>query len=69
MADIKNKIVYSALGVSGGVTGIALTARCSGNACASCFGCAGVGIMLLAGALIKKIKGGKGDHGMASRNC
>jgi|GEM_PF-881334 len=66
MGKIKNKILYSALGVSGGAAGIALASRCSGRACASCFGCAGVGILLLTGAAIKKIKGGKRDYGLAS---
>ena len=43
--------------MSGSAAGIALTARCSGNTCASCFGCAGAAIVILAIAAIKKFGG------------
>ena len=65
MREIKNKIVYSALGMSGGAAGIALTARCSGNACASCFGCAGAVIGILAVTAIKKFGGKNKSDAMA----
>ncbi len=65
MEKLKDKLIYSSFGGISSAAGLISLSRCPGNACASCFGCAGMGIMLLAGVLIKKIKGGKGNNGMA----
>lgn len=65
MEEIKNKILFSALGISGGAAGIVLSARCSGNACTSCLGCAGIGAGLLLIVITKKLVGGQKNNGMA----
>ncbi|MCL4457213.1 MAG: hypothetical protein M1147_04305 [Nitrospirae bacterium] len=57
MEGLRNKIFYSAFGVSGGLAGLVNISGCSGNACASCFGCAGAGIGILLVAAIKKFGG------------
>lgn len=65
MEGLKNKILYSALGASSGLTGLVSLARCSGAACTSCLGCAvpGIGILLI--TLFNKLKGEKRKNGMA----
>jgi len=67
MERLKHKLLYAAFGASSGLTGIASFSRCSGNACTSCFGCAGVGIGVLLLALVNKFKKtNEGDNnGMA----
>lgn len=68
MGKVKNKILSSVLGVSGGLAGLTFLPRCSGNTCASCYGCAGAGIVILFIAAIKKFKGGSKNNGLASGN-
>lgn len=65
MERLKDKIFYSALGASGGLAGLVSLSKCQGNACTSCFGCAGVGVGILLITLIKKFKGGVKNNGMA----
>ena len=57
MEKIKRKVLYSAFGVTGGLAGtIPAISSCAGGACASCFGCAGAGLGLVALALFSKLK-------------
>ena len=57
MENLKNKILYSALGASGGLAGISSTmAPCIGGACTACLGCAGAGAALVLGVLLSKIR-------------
>ena len=57
MENLKNKIIYSALGASGGLAGIASTmAPCAGGVCTACFGCAGTGAAIAIGALVSKLR-------------
>ncbi|MDI6729484.1 MAG: hypothetical protein QMD44_11240 [Thermodesulfovibrionales bacterium] len=66
MEGLKEKVLYSAIGASGGLTGLISLSKCPGNTCTSCFGCAGIGIGILLIALInKKLKGGQRNNGMA----
>ncbi|MBI5206009.1 MAG: hypothetical protein HZA11_13940, partial [Nitrospirae bacterium] len=56
MGSLKHRLLYTAVGASSGLTGLASFSRCSGNVCTSCFGCVGVlgGILFI--VLIKKIR-------------
>ncbi|MDO9288130.1 MAG: hypothetical protein Q7T83_05015 [Thermodesulfovibrionales bacterium] len=67
MEKFRNRLLYTAVGALSGLTGIASFSRCSGNACASCFGCAGAGIGVLLIVLLNKFRRSKqeGDNGMA----
>ena len=58
MENLKNKILYGALGASGGLAGISSTmAPCvSGGACTACLGCAGAGVALALGVLLNKVR-------------
>lgn len=56
MEGIKDKILYFAIGASGGLAGLVSLPKCQGNACTSCFSCAGVGAGILLTILIKKFK-------------
>lgn len=68
MGRLKDKILYSAAGISGGLSGLAFISRCAGNACTSCLGCGGVGIVILFITVVKKMKGGLKNNGLASGN-
>lgn len=58
MGKLRNSMVFGAVGVAGGVTGMSTAAGiCSGGACSVCFRCAGMGVILVAVALWKKGKG------------
>lgn len=56
MASMKDKIAYSALGVSGGLAGASAMTACAGSACASCFGCVGAGVVLGLAVLINRAR-------------
>ena len=55
MEGFKDKILYSVIGASSGLTGLISLSRCPGNTCISCFGCAGVGIVVILIALFNKM--------------
>lgn len=59
MTEIKNKFMYSLLGMIGGVTGIFALARCSQTGCSGCLGCSVVGGTTLLLVIAKKIFGKK----------
>ncbi|MFA4828662.1 MAG: hypothetical protein WC855_03890 [Thermodesulfovibrionales bacterium] len=67
MERLKNRLLYTALGASSGLTGLASFSMCSGNACTSCFGCAGAGIGVLLIVLLNKFGRSKQEdnNGMA----
>lgn len=67
MEKLRNRLLYTALGASSGLTGLASFSRCSGNACTSCFGCAGAGIGVLLILLLNKFGRSKQEdnNGMA----
>ncbi len=67
MERLRNRLLYTALGASSGLTGLASFSRCSGNACTSCFGCAGAGIGVLLIVIFNKIRRSKQEdnNGMA----
>ncbi|RJR18734.1 MAG: hypothetical protein C4581_05955 [Nitrospiraceae bacterium] len=65
MADLKNKILCSAIGAATGLSGLTSVSNCSGGACTACFGCAGVGVSVLLLAAIQKIRTRGKDNGMA----
>ncbi|MDI6744058.1 MAG: hypothetical protein QMD07_01655 [Thermodesulfovibrionales bacterium] len=71
MEKLKDKLIYSAFGGIGSAAGLISLSRCSANACASCFGCAGIGAGILLAALFNKFRKNKQEdiNGMASRNC
>jgi len=52
MEKLKDKVLFSAAGVCGGLAGFVSAARCTGNACTSCLGCAGMGISILLAVLL-----------------
>lgn len=65
MERLRDKILYSAIGASGGLTGLISLSRCQGNVCTSCFGCVGIGVGILLSVIIKRFGGGKRkDNGM-----
>lgn len=55
--------MYSVIGMSGGMAGLSRIGACTGGGCPSCFGCAGMGVILILLALWKR-KENK-DDGMA----
>jgi hypothetical protein len=67
MGKMWHRLLCSALGASSGLTGFISVSGCSGSACPSCFGCAGVGVgaalIVLFG--LKKRKAKEIGHGMA----
>lgn len=78
MERLRQKILYSALGASNGLTGLFSLSKCSGSTCTSCLGCAGIGIGLLLIVLFRKLswvpkesktfwdtRGGKQKNGVA----
>ncbi len=56
MERLRHKLLFAAFGAASGSTAIASFSRCSGNACASCFSCAGAGIGVLLLVLFNKFK-------------
>jgi hypothetical protein len=65
MADLKSKILCSTIGAATGLSGLTSVANCSGGACTTCFGCAGVGVSILLLAAIQKFRTRGKDNGMA----
>lgn len=65
MEQLKHKILSAAAGVSGGLAGLVALARCSGNSCTACYGCAGVGAGIALAALVSRWKGRRKNHGVA----
>jgi hypothetical protein len=70
MEKLRHKIMYSVLGASTGLAGMTALARCSGNGCSTCLGCAVPGIGILAMTLINVIgkkyhKGATSNNGLA----
>ena len=66
METIQRKVMYSVIGMSGGMAGLSRIGTCTGTGCPSCFGCAGMGVLLILLALWKR-KENK-DDGMAENN-
>lgn len=65
---VDQRLMYGAMGAMGGLGGVFASARCGAVGCGSCLGCVGVGVLLIAAALMKRapkrrIK--EGQHGMA----
>jgi hypothetical protein len=64
MDDLKKKILYTGAGASSGLAGLGLFSNCGGPACASCFGCGGIGIgillIILFNKIMERIKGQRG---------
>ena len=60
MGKLKHKLIYSALGVSGGLAGASTMTTCAGAACASCFGCVGAGAVLALAMLTNKARNALG---------
>ncbi|HBH62693.1 MAG TPA: hypothetical protein DDX85_13350 [Nitrospiraceae bacterium] len=65
MADLKNKILCSALGAATGLSGLTSVSNCSGGTCTTCLGCAGVGVSILLLAAVQKFRTRRKDNGMA----
>jgi hypothetical protein len=58
MKQSNQKILYTLIGASGGLAGMIPFSRCYGN-CIACFGCAGIGLGVIAVLIAKKIRSGK----------
>lgn len=68
MGKLSDKISYGAIGAAGGLTGLAGPAGlCATGACTACLRCAGLGVVLVALAIWKKMKGVSAD-GLAQSN-
>lgn len=62
------RLTYGVMGAMGGLSGIMASARCGAAGCNSCLGCVGVGVLLIAVALLKQRpqqRNREGHHGMA----
>ena len=56
------RLFFAMTGAAGGLAGaVAAAGRCSGAGCGSCFGCAGMGLLLVGLALAKR-KGGRHER-------
>lgn len=58
MKKLKQKILYTLIGTSGGLAGLLPFARCSGH-CVTCIGCAGIGLGIVLALFGGMIKGAK----------
>ncbi|MBI5789136.1 MAG: hypothetical protein HZA78_09815 [Candidatus Schekmanbacteria bacterium] len=56
MEKLKTKLLYWALGASGSLSGLLSVARCPGNGCNACLGCAGVGVSVILMMVMGKIR-------------
>jgi hypothetical protein len=67
MENVRAKLISAALGASSSMAGLLSLSRCSGSACTSCFGCAGVGMGVLLLVLFNRTGGNKKEekNGMA----
>lgn len=69
MGKLSDRISYGAIGVAGGLTGLASPAGlCTTGACTACLRCAGLGVVLVALAIWKKMKGVTADGLAQSSN-
>lgn len=66
MNKLSRKLAYTGAGMSCGLAGLNLMPNCGGPACASCFGCVGLGVGILAMVLFHKIREGKKEN---KRDC
>lgn len=65
MEKLHKQLKFGLIGVTGGLTGLAVPAGLCGAACGNCLRCAGMGIMLVMMALLK-LKGEK-THGAVNK--
>jgi len=68
MKQLSEKILYAALGVAGGLSGLLAAANCTGRSCGSCYGCVGGGALIVAAAAVNRFKSRKNrevDYGVA----
>jgi hypothetical protein len=65
MATLRNTLRSNAAAAVGAISGVIPLAACPGGSCASCFGCAGIGVGVLLLLIMKNHFTRSNDHGMA----
>jgi hypothetical protein len=56
MEKWKDKLLYTLMGTSSGLTSLVSSSHCSGSSCPSCFRCFGVGAIVILLVLFNKLK-------------